>query len=103
MPGRDFTAFHQGEPRAGERNERTEVKLSTMLHGYLGRAATGALPVATGSRPELPANVSNWPEDQRDAYEERAGIMEVHGNVCRDEAERAAESDIRRMEKEETK
>jgi hypothetical protein len=45
--------------------------------------------------PELPAKVEDWPAGARDHYEERAGIMEHHGCLARDEAERRAEACVR--------
>jgi len=44
---------------------------------------------------ELPATVNDWPEDWRDEYEERAGIMEFDGNLSRQEAEQWAETIVR--------
>ena len=46
-------------------------------------------------RSELPANVEDWPPGARNHYEERAGIMEHHGCLPRDEAEGHAEASVR--------
>ena len=46
-------------------------------------------------RPELPAKVEDWPAGARDHFEERAGLMEHHGCLPRDEAERRAEASVR--------
>ena len=46
-------------------------------------------------RPELPARVEDWPAGAGDHFEERAGIMEHHGCLPRDEAERHAEAGVR--------
>lgn len=46
-------------------------------------------------RPELPERVEDWPEEAREHFEERAGIMEFHGGLTRDEAERQAETSVR--------
>lgn len=43
----------------------------------------------------LPYLISTWPTFWRELYEERAGLMEVLGNLPRKEAEKFAEADIR--------
>jgi len=43
----------------------------------------------------LPAQVADWPEDWREAVEERAAIMEYDGRLPRDEAEAQAEQRVR--------
>jgi len=45
--------------------------------------------------PELPESLSDWPPDWRDAFEERAGIMEYDGGLPRYYAEEMAEADLR--------
>jgi hypothetical protein len=45
----------------------------------------------------LPRNVKDWPLLWKEKYEERAGIMQFQGNLTRDEAERCAEDDIRKI------
>ena len=45
----------------------------------------------------LPANTKDWPLLFREAYEERAGIIEFQGRVSRNEAEKLAEVDIRKL------
>lgn len=47
------------------------------------------------TRSELPARVADWPEEWRDAWEERAALMEHLGGLARDEAERRAEARVR--------
>jgi hypothetical protein len=46
-------------------------------------------------RPELPDRVGDWPAEALDHFEERAGIMEHHGCLPRDEAEHRAEAYVR--------
>lgn len=45
---------------------------------------------------KLPQNISDWPAEWRELYEERAGIMEHQGNMSKYAAERLAEQDTRR-------
>jgi hypothetical protein len=44
----------------------------------------------------LAPDIKDWPADALDDYEERAAIMEYHGNMSREDAEREAEALIRR-------
>ncbi len=44
---------------------------------------------------DLPTNIADWPEDWREVFEERAGIMEYDGYLSRDEAEQWAETIVR--------
>jgi len=44
----------------------------------------------------LPPNPAAWPARWREAYEERAGILEYLGNVSRDTAEVRAAIEVRR-------
>ena len=46
-------------------------------------------------QPQLPPKIEDWPEPWRYAVEERAAIMEFHGGLPRDEAERLAEQRVR--------
>jgi hypothetical protein len=48
-------------------------------------------------QPQLPPKTSDWPVAWREAFEERAGIMEFQGNMPRDTAEFWAEKDVRRQ------
>ena len=49
-----------------------------------------------GVRPgELPPDITRWPEDWRFAWEERVALMEHHGGLPRDRAEREAERCVR--------
>lgn len=43
----------------------------------------------------LPARIATWPEAWRDAFEERAAIMEFDGDLPREAAEREAERCVR--------
>jgi hypothetical protein len=43
----------------------------------------------------LPPKVSDWPEEWKCAFEERAGIMEYLGKFRRKDAERQAEERVR--------
>ena len=44
---------------------------------------------------DLPPTLDSWPEKWREAYEERAGIMEFDGGLPHAEAEKDAENRIR--------
>jgi hypothetical protein len=44
----------------------------------------------------LPPNPAAWPARWREAYEERAGIIEFMSNVSRETAEFRAQIDVRR-------
>lgn len=46
-------------------------------------------------RSVLPPSVVDWPEDQREAYEERAAIIEYDGGLDRVDAEVLAEICVR--------
>ena len=58
----------------------------------LGRQPETRLPESIG----LPDNITDWPEDWRFLYEERAAIMEYDGNLPRERAETLAEADVRK-------
>ena len=45
----------------------------------------------------LSALITEWPEDARAHYEERAAIREYLGREPRDRAERAAEAEVRQL------
>ncbi len=49
---------------------------------------------------ELPININDWSKYWREAYEERATIMEYDGGLSRVEAEKQAEKRIREKYKE---
>lgn len=40
---------------------------------------------------ELPSDISDWPEYWKEAYEERAAILEYVGGLSREEAEKQSE------------
>ena len=44
----------------------------------------------------LPERLANWPEEWKSRFEERAAIMEFHGDLPREEAEELAEADVRK-------
>jgi hypothetical protein len=46
---------------------------------------------------KLPANKADWPAEWKELWNERAGIMEYDGKMPRQQAEREAEADIRRI------
>jgi hypothetical protein len=57
----------------------------------------------TGSKPSPPpaglmwrTELAHWPPDWREAWEERAAIMEYDANLPRDEAEKLAFEDVKR-------
>jgi hypothetical protein len=43
----------------------------------------------------LPPDLAAWPDDERENYEERAGIRQFEGGLSREVAERKAERDVR--------
>ena len=45
----------------------------------------------------LPVRISDWPQEWRELWAERAGVMEFEAGMSRKEAEREAENDIRRI------
>jgi hypothetical protein len=45
----------------------------------------------------LPANPAAWPARWKEAYEERAGIIEFQANLSRTTAEFRAEQDVRKQ------
>ena len=45
----------------------------------------------------LPAEISDWPEDWRERFEERAGIMQFDAGMSRIKAEWCAERDTRKQ------
>jgi len=51
----------------------------------------------------LPLKRSDWPEIWREAFEERAAIMEFLGNMERQSAEWMAERAVRREEQQEAR
>ncbi len=63
------------------------------------RAAAGccrsALVALVRSGSCLPVDVARWPEPWRDAFEERAGILQFEASHARDAAEREAERLVR--------
>ena len=71
------------------------MKLGNLLTGHLDRGGPVAPVAAGGCCPGLPADVADWPDERRDAYEERCGIMEFDGLIPREEAERLAEAEAR--------
>jgi hypothetical protein len=64
--------------------------LSMMTAGQGTPAAAGY-----GAGSSLPPVVADWPPVWREAFEERAAIMEFDGGLSRVEAERRAEACIR--------
>ncbi len=55
----------------------------------------GALVALVQAGAVLPPDRAAWPEEDREAFEERAGICEYDGGLPRDAAEREAERCIR--------
>ncbi len=51
--------------------------------------------VARTKAGELATEITDWPEDWREVYEERAAIMEYDGNMPRPQAEQWAETIVR--------
>lgn len=45
--------------------------------------------------PSIPSRITDWPDDAREAYEERAAIMEYDGGLARGMAEYCAAGRIR--------
>lgn len=50
----------------------------------------------------LPSSISDWPILYREAFEERAGLMEFLGNLSKEDAEYFAEQNIRKEAEEVT-
>src|SRR2546427_11562952 len=50
-----------------------------------------------GSSPELSPLISDWPEEWREVFEERAGIMEFDAGLARPDAESRAAHWTRRL------
>jgi hypothetical protein len=75
-------------------------KSSVIVRNPLARASHTTFGECTKKRAKkmkpLPRNIKDWPLLFREAYEERAGIIEFQGNKTREEAQRLAEEDIRR-------
>lgn len=75
----------------------------TWLHSNLSHAAPWTLAeVAARKRRyrkmnRLPASIQDWPLIWKEAYQERAGIMQFQGNLGKEEAEKLAEQDVRKM------
>ena len=84
------------------------MKLINLLRKYAGKPIepevdedhTGNLSIASTSTVHdavvelheyLPANVYDWPEYWREAYEERAAILEFDADLSREEAEKESE------------
>jgi hypothetical protein len=59
------------------------------------RACRPALVALLRAGAVLPPDLAAWPADERDAYEERAGIRQFEGGLPREVAEREAERDVR--------
>lgn len=66
------------------------MKLVDLVHSYLEKSS------APHVVEELPLLITNWPEEWREAFKERASIMEYDGELDREEAERRAEDRVRR-------
>lgn len=49
-----------------------------------------------GAPRALPARIADWPEEWKFRFEERAAIMEFHGDLPRNDAEGLAEADVRK-------
>ena len=71
------------------------MELGRLLIGYVGCEAKTAEEAGTTTGTALPADTADWPDERRDAYEERCGIMEFDGLIPREEAERLAEAEAR--------
>lgn len=52
---------------------------------------------SAGAPSGLPARITDWPEEWKFRFEERAAIMEFHGDLPREEAEELAEADVRKV------
>lgn len=74
------------------------MKLVDLLKVYAGKQDRASIPTspfkAEGSRGHegyLPTDLTDWPAEYLEAFEERAAIMEHDGRMDRHEAERRAE------------
>ena len=73
-----------------EKSSENEKKESTVVVSKSTIDEQMSLPVA-----ELSADINDWSEYWREAYEERAAIMENNGGMSHEEAEKEAEKLIR--------
>ncbi len=70
--------------------------LDQMAANVIAYVKTGRRPADWMSHPDaLPDDLAQWPIDWALAYEERAGIMQHHGNIEQDRAEMLAERNVR--------
>ena len=58
-------------------------------------ACRGALVALVKSGALLPPDLGSWPPEWREAFEERAGLMQFDGGLPRDRAEAEAERRVR--------
>ena len=73
------------------------MKLAELLQTYAEKSPRSDKLELTVLRPEtdLPSDLSDWPEEWHESYEERAAIMEYDGELDRLEAEERAEEIVR--------
>ena len=72
------------------RGKQTRVQATTTARDW--RAAASA-----GGAPGLPRTITEWPRRWREAYEERAALLEYDGGLPRDAAEHQAEDFMREL------
>lgn len=74
----------------------------TWVHSNLNFAASATLGEISARKGyqrmnRLPRSIQDWPLIWKEAYQERAGIMQFQGNLGKEEAEKLAEQDIRKL------
>jgi hypothetical protein len=80
--------------------ELTPSKSGSSADGEYDGTDDGKADVSSPVLPEaeqLPAKLSEWPEPYREAFHERAAIMEFDGGLSREEAEMLAEAALRQL------
>ena len=71
------------------------LKRAGLIHLLEGAGAEDSRPCLSSEPPPLPKRVREWPQDLRDAFEERAALMELDGELPRPESERHSKERVR--------
>jgi hypothetical protein len=98
----ELSPFSPRHPRdlAGQgltaRGYRGDTETASPLSPRSGLSGDSDLPEGNRPSPSLPVSITDWPEDWRFMFEERAAIMEYDGNLPKEKAEALAEANVRR-------